>query len=140
MAGEIIEHVDNPGMFLKSLTEIMNEDTELILTTPNAYFFRGIISVLARMEKVNPDHNYYFSYRTLQHLLDKFGLKCREVYYYQDQGGRWLWRILDKFISLMVWVSPVWSDGLIVRANLNASEPKPSSVSRGCATQQLTTR
>lgn len=118
LAGEIIEHVANPGKFLNSITAVMSEKTELILTTPNAFSFKGFVHSLMRREKVHEDHNYYFSYRTLKHLFGKVGLKCQEIYYYQEVVGSGLLKFLDKGVSVVTWISPVWADGLIVRATL----------------------
>jgi 2-polyprenyl-3-methyl-5-hydroxy-6-metoxy-1,4-benzoquinol methylase len=118
LAGEIIEHVANPGIFLKSITSIMSRKTELVLTTPNAFSFKQFLHSMMRREKVHEDHNFYFSYRTLRHLLEKFDLKCKEIYYYQEVEGRGLSRTLDNVISFVTWISPVWADGLIVRATV----------------------
>jgi len=118
LAGEIIEHVANPGLFLKGLASSMSEKTELILTTPNATSFKRFLHAMMREEKVHEDHNYYFSYRTLKQLLEKCGLKCTEIYFYQEVVGRGLSRTLDKAVSYVTWISPVWADGLIVRATV----------------------
>lgn len=118
LAGEIIEHLSNPGLFLKSLTSVMNRNTELVLTTVNASPIKGFLRTMMRRERVHPDHNYYFSYRTIQQLLEKFDLKCTEVYYYQGFADGGFWRIVDKTLSIATWISPACADGLIVRATI----------------------
>ena len=116
LAAEILEHVDNPGLFIQNLVDAMSDTTELIMTTPNATSIRGFLYSMLRQEKVHPDHNYYFSYRTLQQLLQKFGLECREVYYYQAIEGKGLARVLDHSLRLATRLSGAWADGLILRA------------------------
>jgi len=116
LAAEILEHVANPGLFLENLAAAMSDSTELIMTTPNATSLRGFIYSMLRREKVHPDHNYYFSYRTLQQLLAKFGLKCVDVYYYQAVEGQGPARVLDHILKLATHISGAWGDGLIVRA------------------------
>src|SRR5580765_6815911 len=37
VAGEIIEHLDNPGLFLDGIQRFMGKDSLLIVTTVNAY-------------------------------------------------------------------------------------------------------
>ncbi len=118
LAGEIIEHLANPGNFLKSITSIMSKKTELVLTTPNAFAFKGFLHSMLRREKVHPDHNYYFSYRTIRQLLEKFDLQCKEIYYYQEVEGHGMSRALDNAIWYTTWISPVYADGLIVRATI----------------------
>ena len=116
LAGEIIEHVANPGLFIKGLASIMTERTHLILTTPNATSVKSFLSAFMRFEKVHPDHNFYFSYYTLKHLLEEFGLKCEDIYYYQDVEGRGIPKAIDKALSMMTRFSPALADGVIMRA------------------------
>ena len=37
VCGELIEHLSNPGLFLKNVKTIMNDNALLIITTPNVY-------------------------------------------------------------------------------------------------------
>ena len=118
LVGEIIEHLANPGIFIKNLTSIMNEKTELLITTPNAFAFKQFLYSMIRREKVHNEHNFYFSYRTLKQCLKKSHLRCKEIYYYQNSDGPGLLKLLLKAISIATRISPVWADGLIARAVL----------------------
>ena len=118
LAGEIIEHVLNPGLFLESIISIMTEKTELLLTTVNASSFKQFLHSMIREEKVHQDHHFYFSYRTLKQLMQSVKLRCREIYFYQDVVGHGFGGFIDKAIFVMTKISPVWSDGLIARAKL----------------------
>jgi len=111
LAGEVIEHVANPGSFLASLASIMTTKTELLLTTVNVSSLKTFIFAMLRKEKVHPDHNFYFSYWTLKHLLEKCFLDPFEIYYYAVKYTN-----IDKLLSLFTFVSPVVSDGIIARA------------------------
>ena len=42
LVAEIIKHIANHGNFLKSISHVMCEKTELLLTTVNAFPFKGI--------------------------------------------------------------------------------------------------
>jgi len=47
VAGEIIEHIENPASFLKGCHKILKEDGRLLVTTPNHYdLFIAIGSLL----------------------------------------------------------------------------------------------
>lgn len=116
VAGELIEHLASPGDFLTSIRQLMGSDTELLLTTPNACTLKGVIHALVGQEKVHPDHNYYFSHFTIQQLLEKFGYRCVESYYYQEVRGRGLSLIVDRLFGVSAKVWPLLADGLIVRA------------------------
>src|SRR5690606_37936931 len=83
IAGEMIEHLNNPGKFLNGIKRFMNKDTRLVITTINAYgairlakyFLRG---KGVRNEPVHPDHVAYYSYSTLTLLLERHGFAVPE--------------------------------------------------------------
>lgn len=122
LAAEVLEHVENVGQFLRSIVSVMSDTTELVLTTPNAISFRQWCHALLREEKVHGDHNYYFSFQTMKQLLGKVGLICDEIYYYQDVAPKGAAKSLDRAFSLVTRISPLWSDGLFVRASLRAEK------------------
>jgi hypothetical protein len=121
LAGELIEHLANPGLFLKNVASLMSGKTELIITTPNAFSFKGFIYSMTRREKVHHDHLFYFSYQTLKQFLDKFGLRCIEIYYYQNLEEQGLSKSFDKAVFLMIRISPLWADGIIARVDYRES-------------------
>lgn len=83
LASEILEHLQNPGMFLGSIHGLMSGRTaELIVTVPNAFRIANLVSLLRGWEYVHPDHNYWFSYHTITNLLMKNGFDISEVYVY----------------------------------------------------------
>lgn len=117
LAGEIIEHLENPGKFLESLKSIMCENSKLIISTVNATSIKQFIHALLRREKVHPDHNYYFSYWTLKQLLGKYQLKS-EVYFYQETEEYGLALISERIFWYAAKMTPAWSDGLLALAEL----------------------
>lgn len=70
--GEIIEHIDNCGLFLESVKRFCHSDTTVIFTTPNNYYFLFWIYSFLGKESIHPDHNYLFSFNSLKSLLEKF--------------------------------------------------------------------
>lgn len=87
VATEILEHLMNPGLFLKAIQKVMvPEHTELIISVPNAFGLSRLFHLLRGVEFVHPDHNFWFSYYTLINLLKKSGLEVQEVYVYSYQG------------------------------------------------------
>ncbi len=119
VAGELIEHLARPGSFLASLRSRMDRNTELVLTTPNAFGFKGVVHSMLGREKVHPDHNYYFSHYTVAQLLAKFGFRCREIYYYQEVRGSGFALAVDRSLALVPRLWPGLADGLFVRAALD---------------------
>jgi len=87
VAGEVIEHLSNVGLFLEGIKKFFNPNTEMILTTPNAFSFHRFFFSLRRFEYVHPDHTCYYSYRTLRYLLQRHGFVIREELAYVLQGN-----------------------------------------------------
>jgi len=86
VASEVVEHLQNPGLFLSRTRELMvPERTELIITVPNAFRIDTLIWLLRGIEYVHPDHNYWFSYVTATNLVRKSGLTITELYAYTLQ-------------------------------------------------------
>ena len=74
VAGELIEHVLNPGLFLECARKHLAPNGILIMTTPNAnclvYFLENLI---LGHEIDNPDHVSIYSPTTISLLLKKSG-------------------------------------------------------------------
>ena len=78
VAGEVIEHLSNTGLFLQGTKRFFGTHTEMIITTPNAFSFHRSLLSLGRLELVHPDHKCYYSYTTLRHLLKSHGFAIQE--------------------------------------------------------------
>ena len=121
LAGEMIEHLPNPGLFLNGIRRFMGPETLMVITTINAYCgLRFLIYALrgrgGSAEPVHPDHVAYYSYATIHRLLDKAGMDVRRFLFYdigpehrphQQAYKNWI-------NDLLVWFSPQLADGVIV--------------------------
>ena len=127
IGGEMIEHLSNPGSFMNGIRRFMRADTKLVITTVNAYcamrfLIYGLRGKGGRNEPVHPDHVSYYSYKTLNLLLERHGLAMNEFYFY-DIGNehrpfnRWFYNL---FNDICVRFSPQLSDGIIAVATLKA--------------------
>ena len=129
VAGEVIEHLSNPGLFLQGIQRFMAPSTHLIITTINAYCgMRFAIYALRGNgginEPVHPDHVAYYSYKTLSHLVGRSNLDVAEWYYY-DLGPEhrphnpWYYNLAN---DISVLVSRHLSDGVIAVCKLRENE------------------
>lgn len=130
VAGEIVEHLLNPGLFLEAIKPLMRSGhTELIVTVPNAFGIDALVALLRNVEFVHPDHNYWFSYYTITNLMRKCGYTIREGFAYSYQLVPFFYRPpqtgLPRYLlslakrSLVRGLyrrSPFWGDGIIVIA------------------------
>lgn len=84
VAGEILEHLSNPGLCLKGISKIMRQyPSKLLVSVPNAFSLRLFAPVVfQRTEMVHPAHTAYYSVTTLSELLGRYGFGICELYAY----------------------------------------------------------
>jgi SAM-dependent methyltransferase len=80
IAGELIEHLHNPGLFLESVKRYMKEDTVFILTTPNIIALKVFLHSIFNKQRIHPDHTLGFTYSLLETLFERHGLQVAEWY------------------------------------------------------------
>lgn len=125
IAGEIIEHLSNPGLFLDGIQKFMNKQTELVITTVNAYCIMrlalyGLIGKGGKNEPVHPDHVAYYSYSTLKLLIERTNLVVQDFYFYDlgNEHREFNRKIINIFNDLSMKISPQLSDGIIAVCKL----------------------
>ncbi len=83
LISEVVEHLENPGLFLRALRSALADTAvEIVVTVPNAFRLATLGQMLTNRELVHPDHNFWFSYRTLLTLLKKTGWAPESVRVY----------------------------------------------------------
>jgi SAM-dependent methyltransferase len=120
-AGDLIEHVCNPGMFLDACRAHLASGGRLILTTPNCFNLFNLMQKLMRDEPtVNADHVCYFNTKTIQVLLEKCGWKIDALHYlysldaaYTESFKKRIQNILYRWLS---WYTPKFIETLVVVA------------------------
>ena len=82
-AGDVIEHLSNPGLFLDRAREHLKSDGWLIITTPNifclTYKIGGILRLRNNDLSVNKEHTAFFSPSVLQTLLERHGFEIKKL-------------------------------------------------------------
>jgi hypothetical protein len=72
--GEVLEHTDNPVLFLRSIHEKFNDIVEkIIITVPNAYDINSLNQIRYHKEFINTDHRFWFTPFTLAKVLSQSG-------------------------------------------------------------------
>lgn len=116
--GETIEHLENPGEFLTALKNIMNEDSSLLVTTPNLLSLGFQFMVLTNQEQIHPEHLIGFSPALLLQLLEQLGFEVTGLYFTflprESEGWRKsVWRTMCK-------LRPGWAETIVVTAKLKS--------------------
>lgn len=76
IAGDVLEHVDNQGLFLNNVRKHLKDDGYFILTTPNVRWITTFIL------KVSPTHLLWHDKTTLSQVLERNGFKIEYFRYY----------------------------------------------------------
>lgn len=84
VCGEVVEHLSNPGFFLKKIKETYPR-VPVCITVPNAYGVSQKQLLTRGIENVNNDHCFWFSYTTLKTLVEREGYEVKKFHWY---GGK----------------------------------------------------
>lgn len=81
VAAEIIEHVEDPYEFLRTLRALLVDDGILILTTPNPLGFPAVVFEYFLSERFYfaKDHTFYFPPRWVKRLLVRTGFQLDAI-------------------------------------------------------------
>ena len=91
VAGDVIEHVENQGLFLLNIKRHLREDGKFILTTPNAKWPTVFL-------KPNPTHTLWHDIYTLERILSLTGFKIDYYRYYF--GNKKRYNTLQKLLTI----------------------------------------
>ncbi len=98
-AGNIIEHLSNPGLFLDSVRRHMDEKSLFLLTTDNCYGLRSLKAIFLRDGVVpNSEHVMTFEEEILRQFLERHGFEIIGFYYY---NGPYANPLKEKIINFL---------------------------------------
>ncbi len=80
--GEIIEHLDDPVMFLKTFKSRFGDYIDrFIITVPNIYNKRQYMNMKKYTEIINSDHRFWFTPYTISKILVSAGYNPEQITY-----------------------------------------------------------
>jgi SAM-dependent methyltransferase len=82
VAGELIEHLADPGSFLRCAARHLKPEGRIILTTPYPFSIGFVLYSWLRFPKTctNPEHTMWLCPTTLRQLAERVGLKVDTWY------------------------------------------------------------
>jgi len=119
IAGDVIEHLPNPGIFLKSCERVLVDDGKIIISTSNSFGIIRFVKSLLFHEAVHSEHTAYYSPKTLDRLLQMNGLTIEKYNFYKSEPvtkfslNRYFSNTIES-ISCIIW--PHFSEGIIIKA------------------------
>lgn len=79
VAGELIEHLGNPGGLFAAAADLLTDDGIFVLTTPNPYALGRVVQNLRGRPEENVDHALLLSAWGIAELAERAGLRLRSV-------------------------------------------------------------
>lgn len=99
VAGECIEHVLNPGLFLECVKMHLTPSGRLIITTPNANCLVHFLENLIIGHEVdNPDHVTLYTPTTITHLLKKSGFVVENIVFLAENTAYYHTLVASKIL------------------------------------------
>ena len=101
VAGELIEHITNFGLFLDKIKEHIKEEGYFIITTPNAFSIRNLLrGLILGNVPTNKEHTCWFCIKTLNNILRRKGFEIVKKYYFFDNPKAWT-SYIERIFSLL---------------------------------------
>jgi len=118
--GEVVEHVGNAMNFIKRASDMLKKDGQIIITVPNAFSLRSFVNIaLANAELVRTDHTSYYSYTTIQTLLESCNCEILNLDFYSDitttsnKASRFFKILFNKTVLVH---RPAIAEGIFIKA------------------------
>lgn len=85
VAGELIEHLANPGLFLEGCSRALRPKGRLILSTPNAFGLMFSLMYAKNFDRAfNREHSMWFCPQTLCQILSRHGFSRVDFHFADD--------------------------------------------------------
>lgn len=124
VAGELIEHLYNPGLFLDGAWRSLKLGGSLILTTPNAKALSGIWHTLIRRQEVcHAEHTCYYSPQTLRYIVERHGFQIDMLQLIDRPASSWLKTSVRNALSR---ICPANRETIVLIATKTATQNKYS--------------
>ncbi|MGI1679392.1 MAG: class I SAM-dependent methyltransferase [Cellvibrionaceae bacterium] len=126
VAGEIIEHLNNAGLFLETMRKHLKDGGTLIITAPNAFSISNFSRIIRKNSiKVHPDHTCWYDPLTIHQLVSRYDDLDIESIYFTNKAkwynNKYFYKVfryqLPKLIS---WCRPYFSGTIIAIIKKNS--------------------
>lgn len=114
VAGDVMEHMNNPGKFLEGVLRVLAPGGELIIGVPSALSVNVLKAWFLHREQVHCDHTFYFSPKTLAVLCSRYDLfPTRLVFTVQPRTSHEKWPFIT-FRRLLLSMCKTMAPSLIM--------------------------
>ncbi|MCX7806583.1 MAG: class I SAM-dependent methyltransferase [Planctomycetota bacterium] len=114
VAGELIEHLFNPGLFLDGAWRALRINGRLIITTPNPFSCTNILkTIFFGKEKIHPEHTMLFSPQPLAYIVSRHGFAVESIHLVPRPARH---RIVGAVRSALGFVRPILHETIVLVA------------------------
>jgi hypothetical protein len=112
--GEVLEHIDNPVLFLNALKLKYGKYVKhMVITVPNAFSFENVRWALKETEFINTDHRFWFTPFTLAKVGSQAGLEFQSFEMCQT------WKLNRWWKNRMIKSNPLLRENLVMFFNIS---------------------
>jgi 2-polyprenyl-3-methyl-5-hydroxy-6-metoxy-1,4-benzoquinol methylase len=112
LAGEVIEHLLNPGLALQNLGKHLRHNGKLVVTTCNPFYYRQQSKILRHgLIQVHQEHVAWYDPLTISVMLDDSGFKIIKGVWLSSHKG---WNVM----TLLAYWRRYWNPNFLVEATL----------------------
>ena len=118
VAGEIIEHLNNAGLFLGTMKKHLKDSGTLIITAPNAFGISNFSRIFRKNSiKVHPDHTCWYDPLTITQLASRYDFEVKALYFTNKEkwyNKKYFYKIFRyQLPKLITWWRPYYSGNII---------------------------
>lgn len=112
--GEIIEHLDDPVFFLKKIRKKLNGRVrKIVITCPNAMFYKNFFDFFKHRECINTDHRFWFTPYTLAKIIHQSGAEVERFHFISPKSSK-----INFILNLFYKYFPTYQETIIMIASL----------------------
>lgn len=110
-AGDLIEHLSNPGLFLASARAHLKPGGRILITTPNCFNLFNLTEKISKVDPtVNIDHTCYFNFKTLRQLFGKNGFEIEPPHFIYALDVPCKESFKKRFLNIVYRFLGMWTD------------------------------
>ena len=127
VAGEVIEHLSNQGLFLQNMKRHLLENGALIITAPNAFGILNFWRILSKNKiKVHAEHTCWYDPITIEQLLRRYSFEIEEIFFTNKSKWylkKYFYKLKYQIPKLISNIRPYFSGVVIVIARQRDYKP-----------------
>jgi len=123
--GDVIEHVGDPETSVAEAASRLENDGELIVSVPNAFYLFGILCMIVRRDLTSPEHVAWYSQVALIEILRRRGFRVTTIrgYYEYPTNRSLIIRTLKAMERGLHRLLPGFTSGIICCASRRRDDP-----------------